>query len=194
MANFIVCIGNGLHADGTTSAMNEKIVERAVKLWENGRDQKIILCGGYKNENGITEARSMENYLLTLHPYTKYIRENRSYRTHNNAIEALRIVKNSFAGEGTEVVIIDHPQHLRRTLLSFRAVNHIYYDDRYAIVGMAADEVYDPNIPGQEYWKSREAFKKYEKNRMLLFKFLLWRPWAQIGMKVLLSVWPSSKQ
>ena len=191
---FTVCIGNGLHADSTTSAMNKEIVEKAAKLLEEDRNQKIILCGGYRNENGVTEARSMENYLLTLHPYAKYIRENKSYRTHNNAIEALRIVRDSFAGKGTEVIVIDHPQHLPRTVLSFRSVNHIYYDDKYEIIGVPAEEVYDSNVPGQEYWASRESFAKHEKNSMLLYKFLLWRPWARIGLWLLKTVWPSGKQ
>ena len=191
--NFIICIGNGLHANDTTSAMNEKIVEKALKFWEIDKAQKIILCGGYKNQNGVTEAKSMENYLLSLHPYAKYIRENKSYRTHNNAIEAMKIVRN-FGGKGAEVVIVDHPQHLRRTLLSFQVVNRIYHHDAYKIIGSAANEVYDSTIPGQEYWATAKSFKEYEKSRMLLFRFLLWKPWARIGMKALLFIWPSEKQ
>ncbi len=175
--------------------MNEKIIERAVKLSEyTPGSYTIILSGGYKNKDGVTEARSMENYLLSLCPDRKYIRENKSYRTHNNAIEALKIVKSQSGGKWAQVIVVDHPKHITRTFLSFQMVNHAYYHDKYDIMWWAGDEVYDPNIPGQEYWASRESFKKHEKNGMILYKFLLFRPWARIGLWLLKTVWPSEKQ
>lgn len=193
--NCAICVGNGLHTDGSTSKINQKIVDLAARMWVDDTTLgRIILCGGYKNKSGVTEAKSMEDYLLSRYSDLKplYTKENKSYRTHNNAIEALRIVsKYSFLDE---VTIIDHPQHLQRTLLSFKTVNRLYYSNKYQIVGLPIEEIYDSDIPGQEYWATKEQFVEHEKNPTILYRFLLSHSWARLGLWILRTVWPSEKQ
>ncbi len=189
--DYIVCIGNGLHTDGSTSRINQAIIKKAAELWRP--ENIIILSGGYKNKIGVTEAESMEGWLAAFFPRLKSscVKENKSYRTHNNAVEALKIAQCIMRGK---MIVIDHPQHLERTLLSFETVNRLYFNDRFEIIGCAAEEVYDSNIPGQEYWATKGLFREHERKSALLYNVLLFRPWSRLGLWVLRKVWPSEKQ
>ncbi len=192
--DYIVCIGNGLHADGSTSWMNQAIIKKAIELWEKDTQRRIIFSGGYKNKMNVTEVDSMERYFLAFFSSLdiSYMVEDKSYRTHNNAVETLKIVSRiSYKGA---IIVVDHPEHIKRTVLSFKSANRLYFNDRFEISGHAAEEVYDANIPGQSYWATQGLFKEYERKRMLLYKVLLFRPWARLGMSILCRVWPSYKQ
>ncbi len=120
--------------------------------------------------------------------------EENSYRTHNNAIEARKMIYDKVLLDDSKIVVIDHPGHLARTLLCFQTVNRLRYESRYKIKGLASLEVYDKDVPNQPYWASRETWIPRERKMMLLYKVFLFRPWARFGLWILKTVWPSEKQ
>ncbi len=210
----IIGIGNGLHADGTPSKMSDAVVEtcrqiankpsiryKMLAAAKNGI--RIIFSGGYK-VNGVTEADSMNNLYWTKPAYNgsasgavPTIIENASYRTHNNAFEALRaatLCLHCDGGEQNAIAIVDHPLHIKRTELSFLTVNRLYYGGKLKMFGVSSDGPYDKDVPGQPYWATEESFASYEKRRMQLYRFLLRKPWACIGFRALRMIWPSNKQ
>lgn len=188
-----VIIGCGVHESGETSNMNKAMVDFAL-LQE--QPAKIILCGGYKNRNGITEADSMFEYVKWKYPIFKdrFIVENKSYRTHNNAIEVMDIISMRYPDCKT-VAIIDHPLQIDRTALSFEAVLRVKYRYwKFELEKIPAPTAYDSNIPGQEYWASEKLFRSHERKASLLYKALLFKPWTELGLSVLRDVWPSENQ
>ncbi len=202
----IIGIGNGLHADGTPSAMSAAIVNACRQFARNPAIHpgcivpaqegiKIIFSGGY-SVNNITEAESMYNLYKTDDAPAPALIEARSYRTHNNAVEGLRAVQQTLTGRigPTVVVVVDHPLHIERTRLAFVTANRLYFHGRYKIIGVESKGDYDSRVPGQAYWATEELFAAHERKSMLLYRFLLWELWARIGFWLLRTVWPSSKQ
>jgi len=197
----LIGIGNGVHKDGTPSKVSQFIVSEMVsdaKSWQKaGREVILIFSGGYK-VNGHTEAQAMFQYARRTAPQLvpNLFKEAKSYRTHNNAVEALKVAGLvSWAKRaGTNVIIYDHPAHLSRTLLCFERANRLFFRNQFLITGRAIPEVYDSEIPGQPYWASRESFSRREKKINLIYRFLLFRPWARIGFFLLSKIWPSERQ
>ncbi len=183
--------------------MSAAIIHEVFKYWNTISNVRgIVLCGGYKNAEGVTEAESMLHDLIRNYPdlylYPSFreslLIEKNSYRTHNNALEAMKVIYGKVLLDDFKIVVIDHPRHLTRTLLCFQTVNRLWYGGRYKIKGLAALEVYDKDIPNQPYWASRETWTSREKKTLLLYKLLLFRPWARLGLWILRTVWPSEKQ
>ncbi|MEK7506381.1 MAG: YdcF family protein [Patescibacteria group bacterium] len=187
-----VCIGCGVHENGETSNMNKEMVDLA--LLQN--PAKIILCGGNKNLNSVTEAESMLQYALYKYPAFKdrFIVENKSYRTHNNALEVMDIVSMRFP-EYKTVAIIDHPLHIERTALSFEAVFRAKYRFwNFELEKIPTRAVYDSYVYGQEYWVSEKTFRERERKMSIFYKTLLFKPWTRFGLSILEKYWPSEKQ
>lgn len=201
-----VCIGNGVRADGSPSAPSKAVVVLLLSsfLRKPMRPLPIVVfSGGYRSPGGVTEAGAMMAYLESLYPaYGRFLRgqnliavENRSYRTHNNAIEALKIIVKKASPHAT-VVICDHPLHLPRTLLAFTAVMRCRYGHLrpFPLVSLPSEEVYDAEIPGQSQWQNKKTFAAHERKGMLLYSILLSWPWARFGLWLLTKLWPNEKQ
>ena len=198
-AKTYVCIGNGIRAEGTPGEMNKAIIKTAIEdlLASKSEYQPIIIfSGGYRNPSGITEAHAMMHYASRHYPAYKnfFFSEPDSYRTHNNAIETMKMIaRNGIPGE--LVTICDHPLHLPRTLLAFRIVARLYHPHiRLKFVGLPSREVYDAEIPGQPQWVNRKSILAHERKGMILYKILLSWPWARLGLWFLRKIWPSYKQ
>ncbi|MEK7626803.1 MAG: ElyC/SanA/YdcF family protein [Patescibacteria group bacterium] len=200
MSKIYICVGCGLHKDGEISRMNKKMVDLAMEQgFYNGlmKSWNIIFQGGYKNASGMTEAESMILYAQNSNLFPDFenriLLEKESYRTHNNALEGLRIVSERFP-RNYAITIIGHPQHIERALLCYRMASKLFYGNRYKIYAMSAEETYDPLIPGQEYWADKQLFTTREKKIMKLYKFLLFKSWARLGFFLLRMIWPNKKQ
>ena len=190
-----ICVGCGIHSDGTTSEMNKEMVKTA---WVQSvaDEDAVIFQGGYKNPEGSsTEAESMLVFAKSNYPFSdlNIIVEKVSYYTHNNAWEGLKLASN-IAPEGGEILLIDHPWHVKRTFLCYQTVNRLYYGSRYTIKKVPVRCVWDPNIPGQEYWATPDSFLSREMGKMLQTRILFFRPWARLGFRFLRKIWPSNKQ
>lgn len=195
----LVCIGNGVLADGSPSAPSRAVVDAAMKeitVLAAERQTIVVFCGGYRNKRGKTEASAMTFYALERRECGKcgLLEESKSYRTHNNALEVMKRIAPHMTYD-SQITICDHPLHLSRTLLAFKTVNRLYYHGRnFQIKGLASEEVYDTEIPGQPQWTDRRTFAAHEKKGMLLYRILLSWPWARFGLWLLKTVWPSDKQ
>lgn len=199
MLYIVIGIGNGLQND-MPSRISAAVCDKSFEIyrWLSRRHENVVwmVAGGYIVGER-TEADAMVKYSQMQYSCSPGIKDPHSYRTHNNAYEGLQIV-DRYAKEHNEalvqVIVVDHPKHLPRTMLSFRTACRLYHEDRLSIQSKNCIEEYDGNIPGQAYWATKESFAAHEKKSMLLYRFLLFRPWARFGFWVLRTVWPSSKQ
>jgi hypothetical protein len=201
-----VCIGNGVREDGTPSAISRAIANKAIECITeypgNGKRCCVLLCGGFRNPHGVTEAGAMETYLTTLFQplifrtvYPPFLlREDTSYRTHMNAIEVLKVLNSQLNFQGS-ITIIDHPAHIERTMLAFRAVNRVHYRNyQWLLDAIPTEEVWDGTVYHQPYWVGPRTWWPRERKMQLLYSVLLSRPWTRLGLWFLKTVWPSEKQ
>lgn len=193
-----VCIGNGVRADGTASTPSRAVVQRVFEAIApaSPKDFFIIFSGGFRGGSRKTEAQAMWDYACSFGftNISNFFVEDLSYRTHWNAIEALKAIVRWGIKDAT-IVVCDHPLHLPRTLLALRVVNRLRHRGRgFTISGLASEEVYDTEVPGQPQWRTREAFAAHERKGMLLYRVLLFSPWARLGLWLLCKLWPMKKQ
>ncbi len=208
MKTVYLCIGNGVRKDGSLGNINEEIVNSAMEDFlkvteEEKKDTILIFSGGYGSKYGFTEANSMYEFACSkwfgvtdIASTGRIMLERKSYRTHNNAIQALQNIffLPGTAERNTRIFLYDHPCHIERTKLSFDAVNRVYCRNIFSILVHPTKEVYDAQLIGQPYWASRKVWVPRERKMMLLYKFFLFRPWTRFGLWILKTVWPSEKQ
>ncbi|MEK7169451.1 MAG: ElyC/SanA/YdcF family protein [Patescibacteria group bacterium] len=158
-------------------------------------EQRTILQGGFKNPKGETEAMSAYCFAKTRYPFSElsFVLEKKSFRTHNNALEGLDIISKRFPKIGV-ISLVGHPIHMARVALCYEIANRLFHDNRYTIIKFPSKEIYDPLVYRQEYWVDDQIFAAREKKVMILYRFLLFRPWARLGFWVLKNIWPSHKQ
>ncbi|MCL4404339.1 YdcF family protein [Patescibacteria group bacterium] len=177
------------------AAIVDKMVELLGSIPHDHESTAMVFSGGFR-VNGTTEAAAMANYCKNkYHPLTDIHTENISYRTHNNAVEALKYAADIANGREATIVVVDHPAHIKRTKLSFRTARRLYFKDKpFRLKGIASVPEYDANVPGQAYWATEETFASHERSSILLYELMLFRPWSRFGFWLLRTVWPSSRQ
>ena len=74
---------------------------------------------------------------------------------------------------------------MARVALCYEIANRLFHDNRYTIIKFPSKEIYDPLVYRQEYWVDDQIFAAREKKVMILYRFLLFRPWARLGFWVL---------
>ena len=196
-----VGIGNGVREDGSASAIGEAIVNRmfdptGTSLWAFNKPVAVF-SGGYRSPRGTTEAGSMfdeataiPDVYVALQRLT-LIKEEASCGTHNNAIEGMKLVSRKLADGGT-VFICDHPLHIARTMLCFKTVNRLFYpEQKFNLVALPCEEVYDASVYGQSYWASVRLFRSREKKMLFFYRILLFNLWARVGLRLLQTARPN---
>ena len=125
----LVC-GCPANLNGSPSAVMKTRVEKAVKLWREGRVKKLFFSGG-RVKNPHIESEVMKEYAIELGvPEEMIVTENRSVSTFHNMMQSRRIMER----EGIrDCVVVTNGWHLRKA-------NH--YAQRFGLdyVMCAADE------------------------------------------------------
>lgn len=128
---YIVVLGAGLYEDGAIRPVLEQRLQAALRLANQYPTAPIIVTGGVP-QNGVTEARAMNDWLVGAGVFPGRItQEDRSGSTVQNA----QFANNILAERGaTAAVVVTNDFHLNRGVLNFRqAVN-----GRIPITGVVA--------------------------------------------------------
>ena len=135
-ADGIIGIGIGLRADGEPSPMSAAVAKKCVDLYIAGVANRIVFTGGYQR-NGTTEAEAMASVARRLGvPESALIIENKSRRTHLNALLTKPIVVEL---GWRSLILVAQNVHARRALAIFRRL----YGPEYTFYFAAAKSKYE---------------------------------------------------
>jgi uncharacterized SAM-binding protein YcdF (DUF218 family) len=119
MPDVIICLGNTFLTPKTINSMDLR-VEKAVKLYKQGKAKKIIFTGGFKTRKDLSEAKYMAKLAIRAGvPKKDIILEKKSNYTIDNAKYSSEIMKKKGFGSA---IIVTSPTHMPRTKLIFRTV------------------------------------------------------------------------
>ena len=114
---YIVVLGAGLYEDGSIRPVLEQRLQAALRLANQYPTAPIIVTGGVP-QNGITEARAMNDWLVGAGVFPGRItQEDRSNSTVQNAQFSNDILNERGA---TAAVVVTNDFHLNRGVLNFR--------------------------------------------------------------------------
>ncbi|ANI93898.1 YdcF family protein [Dietzia timorensis] len=114
---YIVVLGAGLYEDGSIRPVLEQRLQAALRLANQYPTAPIIVTGGVP-QNGVTEARAMNDWLVGAGVFPGRItQEDRSGSTVQNAQFSNRILEERGA---TAAVVVTNDFHLNRGVLNFR--------------------------------------------------------------------------
>lgn len=114
---YIVVLGAGLYGDGSIRPVLEQRLQAALRLANQYPTAPIIVTGGVP-QNGVTEARAMNDWLVGAGVFPGRItQEDRSGSTVQNAQFSNRILEERGA---TAAVVVTNDFHLNRGVLNFR--------------------------------------------------------------------------
>jgi uncharacterized SAM-binding protein YcdF (DUF218 family) len=118
-AEMIVVLGGGIGHDGTLSDGSLRRVWYGVRLYKEGCAPFLAFATG-KTDGEFSEARAMGQAAMMMGiPPQAIVLEERSTRTHENAVEIKRILK---ARSATSILLVTHSTHMARAMASFRKV------------------------------------------------------------------------
>lgn len=114
---YIVVLGAGLYEDGSIRPVLEQRLQAALRLANQYPSAPIIVTGGVP-QNGVTEARAMNDWLVGAGVFPGRItQEDRSGSTVQNAQFSNRILEERGA---TAAVVVTNDFHVNRGVLNFR--------------------------------------------------------------------------
>lgn len=114
---YIVVLGAGLYEDGSIRPVLEQRLQAALRLANQYPTAPIIVTGGVP-QNGVTEARAMNDWLVGAGVFPGRItQEDRSGSTVQNAQFSNEILN---ARGATAAVVVTNDFHLNRGVLNFR--------------------------------------------------------------------------
>lgn len=113
-ADTMVVLGAHIREDGTPTPMLERRLNRAAELYHAAYAPSIIVCGAQGDDEPMTEAIAMQNYLITQGiPADAIHLEDASY----NTMESLENAKAIMEGQGyASAIIVSSDYHLWRAL------------------------------------------------------------------------------
>ncbi len=124
--DFIIILGCGLMADGTVTPLLKGRADKAIEFYrqqieENGKAAILIPSGGQGNDEIISEAQSVKNYLLTQGiPEENIILEDKSHDTYENMLFSRNIIES--IKKDANVIFATTKYHIFRSGLKARQV------------------------------------------------------------------------
>ncbi len=114
--NYIIIHGCGLKKDGSVSNILKARCDKAIHFFHKCNDKPIIIpSGGQGMDEVISEAQSMENYLVSKNiPLDKILQENKSTTTMENLIYSKEIIENRKGAK--KVALVTSNYHVYRCL------------------------------------------------------------------------------
>lgn len=95
---------------------------KAVSLYKTGKVEKLLISGdsGYIGDRGLHEAKQVKEVLISWGiPETDIISEEKSVNTHENAIESVKILKQSYP-HYNRFLLVTSGIHMKRALACFK--------------------------------------------------------------------------
>lgn len=95
---------------------------KAVSLYKTGKAEKLLISGdsGYISDRGLHEAKQVKEVLISWGiPETDIITEEKSVNTHENAIESVKILKQSYP-HYNRFLLVTSGIHMKRALACFK--------------------------------------------------------------------------
>ena len=95
---------------------------KAVSLYKTGKVEKLLISGdsGYIGDRGLHEAKQVKEVLISWGiPETDIITEEKSVNTHENAIESVKILKQSYP-HYNRFILVTSGIHKKRALACFK--------------------------------------------------------------------------
>lgn len=95
---------------------------KAVSLYKTGKVEKLLISGdsGYIGDRGLHEAKQVKEVLISWGiPETDIITEEKSVNTHENAVESVKILKQSYP-HYKRFLLVTSGIHMKRALACFK--------------------------------------------------------------------------
>ena len=116
VADYAVVLGNKIEMTARPSVRLQTRLDKARKLYKEGKVKKIIVSGGLGYE-GFEEADIMKIYLEKKRiPRGDIIADRNGYTTYLTAKNARKIIQDT----NKKVIVVSHYYHISRTKLAFR--------------------------------------------------------------------------
>lgn len=114
--NYIIIHGCGLKKDGTVSNILKSRCDKAIKFYQQCKNKPIIIpSGGQGRDEIISEAQSMENYLISRGiPIEDILQENKSTTTMENLIFSKALIDHRPGAK--KVALVTSNYHVYRCL------------------------------------------------------------------------------
>ena len=134
---------------------NKYRTPKAVELYQNKRSNKILICGGKKVDNEITEASMMKDYMLNQGiPDDAIILENESQTTIENMTYARLYLDKEFGLKHIKTILLVTTRfHMRRSIQMAKT----YLPSSIKIIPCPAD---DRNTQRHNWYKSEGGYKR----------------------------------
>ncbi len=120
----IIVLGAAVHGE-TPSLTLRRRLDKAAKYFKNcsNPDKIIIVSGGQGNGEDISEAETMQKYLVENHsiPQERIAKEDKSTSTYENFVFSKEILDNHFKGDYTTCFITNEYHILRASLCARKA-------------------------------------------------------------------------
>lgn len=94
---------------------------KAISLYKTGKVEKLLISGdsGYIGESGLHEAKQVKEVLVSWGiPETDIITEEKSINTHENAVETVKVLKQSYP-HYKSFILVTSGIHMKRSLACF---------------------------------------------------------------------------
>lgn len=120
--NYIIALGSGLIGDTVPPLLASRLDEAVKQYKKYEMKPYIIVSGGQGNDEKVSEAYAMKQYLLEVHhiPTDKIVMEDRSANTEQNMIFSKQIMDHHSHGENYRSIFVTNNFHVFRASIYAR--------------------------------------------------------------------------